>query len=398
MYALTHCIIYTGHERLDNHAVIIDGNLIKDICPIAELPTNIEQRDLQGAILSPGFIDLQVNGCGGVQFNDNKENVTLKHLDIMQKANERTGCTSYLPTLITCSDELMKHGIEVMSEYLETHRNQALGLHLEGPYINVIKKGTHNPEFIRKPSAEMMDYLAAHSNAITKVTLAPEMVDEPYIRQLTDAGIIVSAGHSNSTYEEARLGFKAGIRFSTHLFNAMPYISGRGPGLVGAIYDTPEVYAGIIADGLHVQWANIRNSKHLKGDKLVLVTDATAPAGINPQTGEMDHFIFAGKTIYYRDGLCVDENGTLSGSSLTMIEAVKNTVEHVGIALDETLRMATLYPARAIGVESSLGSIAPGKIANLTAFNHDFQVLSTYVNGEEVYKKWVYSWWTIVTR
>ncbi|EKT61666.1 N-acetylglucosamine-6-phosphate deacetylase [Providencia burhodogranariea] len=387
MYALTHCIIYTGHERLDNHAVIIDGNLIKDICPIAELPTNIEQRDLQGAILSPGFIDLQVNGCGGVQFNDNKENVTLKHLDIMQKANERTGCTSYLPTLITCSDELMKHGIEVMSEYLETHRNQALGLHLEGPYINVIKKGTHNPEFIRKPSAEMMDYLAAHSNAITKVTLAPEMVDEPYIRQLTDAGIIVSAGHSNSTYEEARLGFKAGIRFSTHLFNAMPYISGRGPGLVGAIYDTPEVYAGIIADGLHVQWANIRNSKHLKGDKLVLVTDATAPAGINPQTGEMDHFIFAGKTIYYRDGLCVDENGTLSGSSLTMIEAVKNTVEHVGIALDETLRMATLYPARAIGVESSLGSIAPGKIANLTAFNHDFQVLSTYVNGEEVYKK-----------
>lgn len=387
MYALTHCIIYTGHERLDNHAIIIDGTLIKDICPLADLPANIEQHDLQGAILSPGFIDLQVNGCGGVQFNDNKENVTLEHLEIMQKANERTGCTSYLPTLITCSDELMKHGVEVMSEYLKTHRNQALGLHLEGPYINIIKKGTHNPEFIRKPSAEMIDYLAAHADAITKVTLAPEMVDESYIRQLTNAGIVVSAGHSNSTYEEARLGFKAGIRFSTHLFNAMPYISGRGPGLVGAIYDTPEVYAGIIADGLHVQWANIRNSKHLKGDKLVLVTDATAPAGIDPQTGEMDHFIFAGKTIYYRDGLCVDENGTLSGSSLTMIEAVKNTVEHVGIALDETLRMATLYPARAIGVESQLGSIAPGKVANLTAFNHDFQILSTYVNGEEVYKK-----------
>ena len=159
-----------------------------------------------------------------------------------------------------------------------------------------------------------------------------------------------------------------------------------GPGLVGAIYDTPEVYAGIIADGLHVQWANIRNSKQLKGDKLVLVTDATAPAGIDPQTGEMDHFIFAGKTIYYRNGLCVDENGTLSGSSLTMINAVKNSVEHVGIPLDETLRMATLYPARAIGVEATLGSIEAGKTANLTAFNQDFQVLSTYVNGEEVYK------------
>lgn len=387
MYALTNCIIYTGHERLDNHAVIIDGEIIKDVCTVAELPANIPQHDLQGAILSPGFIDLQVNGCGGVQFNDNKENVTLKNLDIMQKANERTGCTSYLPTLITCSDELMKHGVEVMTEYLKEHKNQALGLHLEGPYINVIKKGTHNPEFIRQPTAQMIDYLASHADAITKITLAPEMVEQGYIRQLKNAGIVISAGHSNATYEEARLGFKAGINFSTHLFNAMPYISGRGPGLVGAIYDTPEVYAGIIADGLHVQWANIRNSKHLKGDKLILVTDATAPAGIDPQTGEMDHFIFAGKTIYYRNGLCVDENGTLSGSSLTMIDAVKNSVEHVGIALDETLRMATLYPARAIGVDNTLGSIAPGKIANLTAFNHDFNVLATYVNGDEVYKK-----------
>ncbi|HHE6467939.1 TPA: N-acetylglucosamine-6-phosphate deacetylase [Providencia rettgeri] len=387
MYALTNCIIYTGHERLDNHAVVIDGEIIKDVCPVSELPSHIPQHDLQGATLSAGFIDLQVNGCGGVQFNDNKENVTLKNLDIMQKANERTGCTSYLPTLITCSDELMKHGIEVMTEYLKDHKNQALGLHLEGPYINVIKKGTHNPEFIRQPSAQMIDYLAAHADAITKITLAPEMVELDYIHQLKDSGIVISAGHSNATYEEAKLGFKAGIRFSTHLFNAMPYISGRGPGLVGAIYDTPEVYAGIIADGLHVQWANIRNSKHLKGDKLILVTDATAPAGIDPQTGEMDHFIFAGKTIYYRDGLCVDENGTLSGSSLTMIEAVRNSVEYVGIPLDETLRMATLYPARAIGVDETLGSIAPGKIANLTAFNHDFDVLATYVNGAEVYKK-----------
>lgn len=387
MYALTNCIIYTGHERLDNHAVVIDGEIIKDVCPVSELPSHIPQHDLQGATLSAGFIDLQVNGCGGVQFNDNKENVTLKNLDIMQKANERTGCTSYLPTLITCSDELMKHGIEVMTEYLKDHKNQALGLHLEGPYVNVIKKGTHNPEFIRQPSGQMIDYLAAHADSITKITLAPEMVELDYIHQLKDSGIVISAGHSNATYEEAKQGFKAGIRFSTHLFNAMPYISGRGPGLVGAIYDTPEVYAGIIADGLHVQWANIRNSKHLKGDKLILVTDATAPAGIDPQTGEMDHFIFAGKTIYYRDGLCVDENGTLSGSSLTMIEAVRNSVEYVGIPLDETLRMATLYPARAIGVDETLGSIAPGKIANLTAFNHDFDVLATYVNGVEVYKK-----------
>ncbi len=161
----------------------------------------------------------------------------------------------------------------------------------------------------------------------------------------------------------------------------MPAISGRAPGLVGAIYNTPNVYAGIIADGLHVHWANIRDSKQLKGDKLVLVTDATAPAGLDSNGSEMDYFTFAGKTIYYRDGLCVDKNGTLSGSSLTMIDAVKNIVEHVGIALDEALRMATLYPARAIGVDKKLGSIEKDKVANLIVFDHDFIIRKTIVNG-----------------
>lgn len=151
--------------------------------------------------------------------------------------------------------------------------------------------------------------------------------------------------------------------------------------MIGAIFDTPEVYTGVIADGLHVDWANIRSAKQLKGDKLVLVTDATAPAG-----AEIDQFIFAGKTIYYRDGLCVDENGTLSGSALTMIEAVRNSVEHVGIALDETLRMATLYAARAIGVDKQLGSIEVGKVANLTAFTRDYKITKTIVNGNEVLK------------
>lgn len=225
----------------------------------------------------------------------------------------------------------------------------------------------------------MVDYMCANADVITKVTLAPEMVEPHFITQLRDAGIIVSAGHSNATYEQARTGFAAGISFATHLYNAMPYITGREPGLMGAIFDTPEVYTGIIADGHHVAWASIRNAKRLKGDKLVLVTDATAPAG-----ADIDQFIFAGKTIYYRDGLCVDENGTLSGSALTMIEAVRNSVEHVGIALDEALRMATLYPARAIGVDQRLGSIEAGKVANLTAFTRDFTITKTLVNGNEV--------------
>ncbi|MCE9902551.1 N-acetylglucosamine-6-phosphate deacetylase [Hafnia paralvei] len=381
MYALTHCRIYTGHDILDDHAVMIANGLIKQICPVAELPSGIETHDLGGAILAPGFIDLQLNGCGGVQFNDSAEAVSEETLEIMQHANEKSGCTSYLPTLITCADDLMKHGIDVMRSYLAKHQNQALGLHIEGPYISLEKKGTHNPKFIRKPDHEMIDFMCEHADAIAKVTMAPEVATPESIKQLKAAGIVVSAGHSNATYEEGRKGFAAGMSFATHLYNAMPVIAGRAPGLMGAIFDTPEVYAGIIADGHHVAWPSIRLAKRLKGEHLVLVTDATAPAGAN-----IDHFIFAGKTVYYRNGLVVDENGTLSGSALTMIEAVQNSVEHVGIALDEVLRMATLYPARAVGVDTQLGSIEEGKVANLTAFTSDYRVIKTIVNGETVYE------------
>jgi len=379
MYALTHGRIYTGHEILDDHAIVIANGLIERVCPLAELPPEIEQRSLNGAVISPGFIDVQLNGCGGVQFNDTADAVTVETLEIMQKANEKSGCTSYLPTLITSSDELMKQGIRVMREYLGKHPNQALGLHLEGPWLNMVKKGTHNPDYVRKPDAELVDYMCANADVITKVTLAPEMTGTDVISKLAAAGIVVSAGHSNATLKEAKAGFRAGITFATHLYNAMPYITGREPGLVGAILDEPDVYCGIIADGLHVDYTNIRSAKRLKGDKLCLVTDATAPAGAN-----IEQFIFAGKTIYYRNGLCVDENGTLSGSSLTMIEGVRNLVEHCGIALEEVLRMATLYPARAIGVDKQLGGIAPGMVANLTAFTHDYKIIKTIVNGNEV--------------
>ncbi|SNY79239.1 N-acetylglucosamine-6-phosphate deacetylase [Enterobacter sp. CC120223-11] len=379
MYALTEGRIYTGHEILDDHAVVIADGLIERICPLADLPSGIEQRSLNGAILAPGFIDVQLNGCGGVQFNDSPDAVTVETLEIMQKANEKSGCTSYLPTLITSSDELMKQGIRVMREYLAKYPNQALGLHLEGPWLNIVKKGTHNPDFVRKPDHELVDFLCANADVITKVTLAPEMVPAEVITRLVNAGIVVSAGHSNATLKEAKVGFRAGITFATHLYNAMPYITGREPGLAGAIFDEADVYCGIIVDGLHVDFANVRNAKRLKGEKLCLVTDATAPAG-----ADIEEFIFAGKTIYYRDGLCVDENGTLSGSALTMIEGVRNLVEHCGIALDETLRMATLYPARAIGVEKQLGSIAPGMVANLTAFTRDYKITKTIVNGNEV--------------
>lgn len=379
MYALVNGRIFTGYDILDDHAVVIADGIIDRVCPRAMLDAALPQQDMAGAFIAPGFIDLQLNGCGGVQFNDSPEALSVETLEIMQRANEKSGCTSFLPTLITSSDELMKQAVETMRAWLTTRQNQALGLHLEGPWLNREKKGTHNPALIRQPDPALVDYLCANADVITKVTLAPEQAGNEVIRQLSAAGIIVSAGHSNATYAEAKAGFSAGITFATHLYNAMSPFSGREPGLVGALFDSPDVYCGIIADGLHVNYANVRMAKRLKGERLILVTDATAPAG-----AAIDKFIFAGKTIYYRNGLCVDEHGTLSGSALTMIEAVQNSVEYCGIALDEALRMATLYPARAMGVEKQLGTVAAGKAANLTVFTRDYQIIKTFVNGESV--------------
>ena len=374
MYALSNCKIYTGSDVLTDHAVIIDNDKIQSVVPVTELPEGMEIRNLEGANLSPGFIDLQLNGCGGVMLNDE---ITPETMQIMHEANLKSGCTSFLPTLITSSDEDMRASIAAAREYHNKYQNQSLGLHLEGPYLNVAKKGIHSVDFIRPSDDGMIDLICANADIIAKVTLAPEQNDPEHISRLKAAGIVVSIGHTNATYAEARQGFDAGITFATHLFNAMTPMVGREPGGVGAIYDTPEVYAGIIADGFHVDYANIRIAHKIKGEKLVLVTDATAPAGAN-----IDHFIFVGKKVYYRDGKCVDENGTLGGSALTMIEAVQNTVEHAGIALDEALRMATLYPATAIGVEDSLGRIRKGMVANLTVFDRDFNVKATVVNGQ----------------
>lgn len=374
MYALTNCKIYTGSDVLSEHALIIDNGLIKAVLPTSELPQEIEQKDLAGASVSPGFIDLQLNGCGGVMLNDE---ITADTMQIMHKANLKSGCTSFLPTLITSSDEDMRAAITAARDYHAQYQNQSLGLHLEGPYLNVMKKGIHSVDYIRNSDNEMIDFICANADVVAKVTLAPELNAPEHIEKLTQAGIVVSIGHTNATYTEARKGFEAGITFATHLFNAMTPMVGREPGVVGAIYDTPDVYAGIIADGFHVDYANIRIAHKIKGEKLVLVTDATAPAG-----ADMDYFIFVGKKVYYRDGKCVDENGTLGGSALTMIEAVQNTVEHVGIALDEALRMATLYPAKAIGVDDRLGRIKKGMIANLAIFDRDFKVKATVVNGQ----------------
>ena len=373
-YAFTNGVIYTGYEILYGHAVIVENDLIKAVVPEEELPNGIQQVNLNGNNLTAGFIDLQLNGCGGVMFN---EQTTVETLEIMQAANLKSGTTSYLPTFITSPDEGMKSAVKVMRDYLAKYRNQALGLHLEGPYLSKEKKGVHREEYIREITPEMKTFLCDNADVITKITLAAENPTTQYIADFVEKGIIVSLGHSNATYEVANQAIAKGIGFATHLHNAMsPISSGRAMGVVGAVLDS-DLYAGIIVDGLHVEFGNVRIAKKVKGDKLCIVTDATAAAG-----SDIESFIFVGKTVYVRDGKCYDANGTLGGSSVTMIESVENAVKKVGISLDETLRMCNLYPARAIGVDDHLGSIDADKIANLTVFTHDFKVIGTAVNGE----------------
>ncbi|WP_448917060.1 N-acetylglucosamine-6-phosphate deacetylase [Haemophilus sputorum] len=373
-YALTNAVIYTGEKVLYEHAVVIENGLIQAVILEKDLAKEIPTVDLNGANLSAGFIDLQLNGCGGVMFN---EEISVNTLEIMQATNLKSGTTSYLPTFITSPDEGMKQAVAVMREYLSKHKNQALGLHLEGPYLSVAKKGVHRPEYIREISPEMLDFLCQNGDVITKLTVAAENPTAEYISRFIQAGIIVSIGHSNATYEQAKQRFAEGASFATHLHNAMsPISSGREMGVVGAVLDS-DVYTGIICDGLHVHWGNIRLAKKAKGDKLVVVTDATAAAG-----ADISEFIFVGKKVTVKEGKCYDEFGALGGASVTMIESIQNLIHHTDLSLDEILRMCTLYPAKAIGVDDKLGSIAVGKVANLAIFDQQFKVKATAVNGE----------------
>ena len=373
-YALTNAVIYTGEKVLYEHAVVIENGLIQAVILEKDLAKEMPTVDLDGANLSAGFIDLQLNGCGGVMFN---EDISVNTLEIMQATNLKSGTPSYLPTFITSPDEGMKQAVAVMREYLSKHQNQALGLHLEGPYLSVAKKGVHRPEYIREISPEMLDFLCQNGDVITKLTVAAENPTAEYISRFIQAGIIVSIGHSNATYEQAKQRFAEGASFATHLHNAMsPISSGREMGVVGAVLDS-EVYTGIICDGLHVHWGNIRLAKKAKGDKLVVVTDATAAAG-----ADISEFIFVGKKVTVKEGKCYDEFGALGGASVTMIESIQNLIHHTDLSLDEILRMCTLYPAKAIGVDDKLGSIAVGKVANLAIFDQQFKVKATAVNGE----------------
>ena len=361
-YALTGCTLYTGTQVLHHHALVVEGSRILDLVPEAQIRSDLPRLEGLGWAAAPGLIDLQLNGCGGVMFNDA---ITAETLDTMHSTNLRSGTTSFLPTLITAPDQDMVAAIALVTDYRRRYPHRVLGLHFEGPYLNLRRGGIHNRAYIRPADAAMIDRMAeAGPEVVRLVTLAPEVVPSQSIQRLAQAGIVVSAGHTEATFEEALAGFKAGVTMATHLFNAMSPWQSRSPGVVGAVLGQPEVYAGIIADGHHVHFGSVHLAQTIKQDRLILVTDATPPVGT-----DMDSFTIGGQEVFYRDGRCVSADGTLGGAALTLIEAIRNCVQQMELPLAEALRMATLYPARAIGVDRDLGQLAPGYQANVALFD-----------------------------
>lgn len=362
-YALTGGLVFDGDNFLPGHAVEIRAERIGEVLREELLSQDIPRLSVEGAVIAPGFVDLQLNGANGVMLH---ESITEQTLDVMHAGNLKSGCTSFLPTLVSSPDADMDAAMSLTQAYRQERGNaNVLGLHLEGPYISMERRGIHSAAAIRPMSPAARDRLvafAAHTPLM--LTLAPECVDEGDIRILSEAGVLVSLGHSAATYVQAKRAVRSGARLATHLFNAMSPWQGREPGLVGAVFDSPDLACGMIADGRHVHFASLALARRLKGRKCFLVTDGTAASG-----ADIERFFFSGEPVYVKDGACVSEQGTLGGSNLTMIEAVRNMIGHVGIAPDETLRMASLYPAAIMGQDALVGRIATGQYANLAVFS-----------------------------
>jgi N-acetylglucosamine-6-phosphate deacetylase len=362
--ALTNLIFFEAQKEVKDQAILIQDDKIKAIVSENEVPTDARIVDCNSCYLSPGLVDLQIYGAGGYLFSNNP---SAESLHAIANAIVKTGTTSFMLTLATNSMEILRQAIEVVKN--NPHPAVA-GLHFEGPYINPLKKGAHLEQYIKKPDLKEVQALLDEAEGVIKMmTLAPEVCDPGVIKLLLDNNVIVSAGHSNATYEEAKKGFDLGVQTTTHLFNAMSPFHHRDTGLPGATF-LSNAYTSIIADGIHVDYETITISKKIMGERLFLITDAVEEnlEGVYVHVAQKDRFNLP--------------DGTLSGSKLSLLQAVKNCVQHAGIALPEALRMASEYPARLSGRKEDL--LASGAKANLLLFDSNFKVSKVILEGQVV--------------
>lgn len=375
--ALINGKIFTGEKWLTNSAVIIDGEKIVAVCSDKELPANVNQKiDLHGNRLIPGLIDTQVNGGGGVLFNDAPNVETLR---VMGEAHRKYGTTGFYPTLISDDLSVVKKSIEAVAQALEEKVPGVLGIHLEGPFLNPERKGVHDASKFKVIDEAAFELLTSLKVGKTLITIAPELTTPEMIGRLAKAGVVIAAGHSAANYEQTKTALAAGITSFTHLFNAMQPLTSREPGMVGAALENDNAWVGVIVDGYHVHPASLKVAHQAKAKgKMVLVTDAMPSVGAANKD-----FMLGGELIRCENGKLSTATGTLAGSDLDMLAAVKNTVEMVGIDVDEAIRMASTYPAAMMGEENSLGSIKSGYIASMILIDEKYQLVRSWINGKE---------------
>jgi N-acetylglucosamine-6-phosphate deacetylase len=374
-FAITGARIFDGERMREGHAVVVEDGRILAVVAEHEVDAGVERRRVEG-LLAPGFIDVQVNGGGGVLFNDAR---SVEGIRAIGAAHRRFGTTGFLPTFITDSRKHMAGAVEAARQAMQAKIPGMLGIHLEGPFLNPARKGVHDPAHMRPMDEHDMRIMTSLGAGRTLVTLAPEMVPTDWLSRLIEAGVIVSAGHTAADYDTLREALRLGLRGYTHLFNAMPPLMGREPGPVGAALDERETWCGLIVDMHHVSAPAMRIALAAKGaDKVMLVTDAMSTTG-----SDIDSFELLGRTIFRRDGRLTTEDGTLAGSDLDMASAVRNCVRHLGVSLGDALRMASANPAAFLRLDGELGRIAPGYRASLVLLDDQLEVRGTWIDGSE---------------
>lgn len=372
-FVLRNARVLTDNGFVDGEVTVADGR-IASVGHSTGARQAAESIDLAGGYLVPGFIDVQVNGGDDVLFNDAP---TVEGVARIAAAHRRFGTTGLLPTLISDEVAVMRQAIAAVRDAIAQGVPGVLGIHLEGPWLSEARRGVHDAQRFHTPGADELDLVASLGHGRTVVTLAPERFPPDVLHRLAGRGVLLCAGHTAATFDRMREAFAAGVRGVTHLFNAMTPLQGREPGAVGAALDDPGSWCGLIVDGHHVHDAALRIAIAAKPrGRTMLVTDAMPPVG-----GRRETFVLYGNAITCRDGRCATADGTLAGSALDMATAVRNTVQRLGLPLEEACRMASTYPADFLRMGDRLGRVAPGYRADLAWLDDALEVRGTWIGG-----------------
>ena len=373
-YAIQVPALFDGEKMLERRCIVVEGQHVVASLRKEDVPDGIPVTVLDKGVIAPGFVDLQVNGGGGVLFNNSP---TAESIDVITASHRTSGTTAMMPTFISDTAQNQKLAVAAIRIAQAAGNKGVLGIHLEGPFFDVARRGAHRADMIRKPDSVDLEWLWSLDDLQTIVTLAPEHICAGQIQSLADAGILVCAGHSNASYQQIESAVDEGLRGFTHLYNAMSPLTSREPGVVGAALHFDKTWAGIIADGHHVHAAAIKLAHTAKPrGKLYLVSDAMA--SVNSDKADFELY---GGIIREENGRLINADGVLAGSAIGMIDAVRHCNTHVGIPFEECLRMASLYPAQFIRRDDEFGRIAPGFRADFVHFDDNFRVLGTWVAG-----------------